>query len=81
MVPVLAVCEVIVAQVRAGDDDLVIDSVQLHVLQSPTLVETLGDDLLPQSAEVRCVIHADVDAVCAKLGYEGREKRGAGGER
>lgn len=77
MIPVLSVREVIVAQVRAGDDNLVVDAVQLHVLQSPALVEALGDDLLPEPTEVRCVVHADVNAVCAKLGHERSEKRGA----
>lgn len=77
VVPVLSVCEVVVAQVRAGDDDLVVDAVQLHVLQPPALIEAFGDNLLPEPTEVRRVVHTNVNAVCAKLGHERNEKGGA----
>ena len=43
MVSVLSVCEIVAAQVGAGEYNLVIDAVELHVLQSPALVDPFRD--------------------------------------
>lgn len=72
MVTILSVCEVITGQVRTGHDDFVIHSIELHVLKTPAFVDTLGDDLLPETGEIGCVEHADFDSA-SKLGDQGRK--------
>lgn len=47
MVSVLPVGEVVFAEVCAAHDDFVVDAVQLHVLQAPALIDTLGDVFFP----------------------------------
>ncbi|KAJ6440179.1 LOW QUALITY PROTEIN: mitochondrial 54S ribosomal protein YmL6 [Purpureocillium lavendulum] len=60
-------------------DNLVVDAIQLHVLQAPALVDAARDVALAGARQVRGVVHADLDAVGAKLGDEGRQQRGARG--
>lgn len=61
MVSVLAIGKIIGTEISATHDDLVIDTVEFHVLKSPTFVDTFGDNLLAQAGQVRRVKHADVN--------------------
>ena len=76
VVPILAIREVIIRQIRAGEDQLVVDAVELHMLQAPPLVDSLGYQGLAYSCEIRRVVHADLDLV-GELCHQGCEERGA----
>ena len=49
MVSVLPVGKVVFAEVCAAHDDFVVDAIELHVLEAPSLVDALGDILFAQS--------------------------------
>lgn len=49
MVSVLAVGEVVFAEIGAGNDDFVVDAVELHVLKAPSFIDPFGNYLLPRS--------------------------------
>lgn len=77
MVAVLAVSEVIVREVGAGENDFVIEAVQLDMLQPPAFVDALGDQSFSQSGQVRRVVHADLHLV----GEIGRQRGEEGSTR
>lgn len=58
-------------------DNLIIHTIQLHVLQPPPFINPLGNVLLPQPRQVGRVIHADLDPVRAKLRHQRRQQRSA----
>lgn len=76
VVAVLPVGEVIGGEVRAGENDLVIEAVELDMLQSPALVDALGQQALPHARQVRRVVHADLNLV-GELGRQRGEQGGA----
>lgn len=43
MVSILAICEIIVRQIRARENDFVVCAVEFHVLESPAFVDAVGD--------------------------------------
>lgn len=67
MIPVLSIREIVRGQVCPGKQDLVIESVELHVLQTPSLVDSLRNVAFSEAGQVRRVIHAYFDAVGTKL--------------
>ena len=71
MVSVLSVCEIVGGQIRSRENYLVIHPVELHVLQTPPLVDPLGYMLLSQSRQVWRVVHADFYALWPELVNEG----------
>lgn len=58
-------------------DDLVINSIELHMLQAPSLIDPLGNIFLPQARQVRRVIHADFDSIAAEFRHKRHQQRGA----
>ena len=46
MVPILAIGKIIGTQISAAHDDLVIDTIELHMLKTPAFIDTIRDDLL-----------------------------------
>lgn len=62
MIPILPVGKIIRRKVCARHYDLVVDAIELHVLQSPSFVETFWHDLLFKALEVGGVVHPDFDA-------------------
>lgn len=67
MVAVLAVGEVVFAEVRAAHDDFVVDAVEFHVLEAPAFVDAFGDVFFTDTGEVGCVVHAYLDSFCAEF--------------
>lgn len=63
VVSILPICEVILRKICARYNDLVINTVQLHVLQTPPFVETVWDNLFTQASEVWGMVHSDFDAL------------------
>lgn len=55
-------------------DDLVIDTVQLHVLQTPTFVDPSRYQGLSESSKVWCVVHAHFHPLGAKLFHKSGQK-------
>lgn len=43
-----------------GKQNLVIKSIQLHMLQSPAFIQSLRNDPFAQPGQVRCMIHPDI---------------------
>jgi hypothetical protein len=68
VVTILAVGEVVAGEVGAGHDDLVVDAVELHVLETPAFVDAFGNVFLAQACEVGRVVHTDFDALGSELG-------------
>ena len=58
MVAILPIGEVVVGQVRARHDDLVIDGIQLHMVQAPSFVDSLRQDRFLDTGQVRGVEYA-----------------------
>ena len=67
MVAILPICEIVVRQIRARHNDLVVDSIQLHVLQSPPFIDPLRENGLASSSEVGRMIHADIHPVSTEV--------------
>lgn len=63
VVPILTVGEVVGREVCAGEDHLVVDSVELDVLKSPSLVDALGDQAFAETGQIGGVVHADLHSV------------------
>lgn len=76
VVAVLPVGEVVGGEVRAGENDLVVEAVELDVLQSPALVNALRQQALPHPRQVRRVVHANLNLV-GELGRQRGEQGGA----
>lgn len=49
-----------------GHDNFVIDSIELHVLESPSFIQSLRNNLLLETVEIRRVVKPDRNSV-AKL--------------
>lgn len=58
-------------------DYLIVHTVELHMLQSPPLIDPRRDILFPQPRQVRRVVHANLNAIGPKLGYQRRQQRSA----
>ena len=71
MITVLSICKVVVREIRAGQYHFIVNPVQLYMLQSPTLINTLRYQCFTQSCQIRRMIHADFDPV-----WEFRHQRG-----
>lgn len=74
MIPVLTVGEVVIGQVGAGHAEFVVDAIQLHVLEAPAFIDTIWDEFLSETSQVRSVVHAYLNAVHAKVGNQGCEQ-------
>jgi len=44
------------------EDELIINSIQLHVLQSPPFIDSTGYDGFTYASQVRSMEHADFDS-------------------
>lgn len=80
VIAVLAVGEIIIGEICAGEDEFIVGAVELHVLQTPAFVDAPGDQFFPQPGQVRCVVHADFYPIW-EFGGERGEKgcaRGSG---
>lgn len=73
MVAILAVGEVIVREIGTGENDFVVKTVELDVLQPPPFVDALGDQSFAQSGQVRRVVHANLHLV-GKFGRQRGEE-------
>jgi len=62
MITVLAVREIIMAQIRTTYHDFIIEAVKLHMLQAPSFVDAAGNETRFQTCEIGRVEHADLDA-------------------
>lgn len=54
--------------------DLVVDSVEFHMLQAPSLVDSFGCASLSKPGQIRRVIHANHNTVGSELGDERRKQ-------
>ena len=42
MIPILPIGEVIIREIRSGKYDLVVEPIELHMLEAPPFIDTLG---------------------------------------
>lgn len=77
MVSILAVGEVVGGQICAGENDLVVDAVELDMLKAPAFVDALGDEPFAQTGQVGGVVHSNFHAV-GERGEKRGKKRGTG---
>ena len=73
VVAILTIGKVVIRKICARENHFIIGAIQLHVLQSPALVDALRDIFLAETGEIRRVVHADLNLI-RKLSNERRKK-------
>lgn len=63
VVAILPVCKVVVREIRSGEDQCIVNPVQLDMLQAPTFVDAFRYQGFAQSGQIGRVVHADLDSV------------------
>lgn len=48
-------------------DDLVVDTVKLHMLESPSFIDTFRYYGFSEPSQVRCMVHAHFDSIRSKF--------------
>ncbi|SRR5947207_3722499 len=56
------------------ENELIIDSIQLHVLQSPTFIDSTRYGSFTYTSQIRSMEHADLDSPLTKFLDEGSKK-------
>ena len=75
MVSILTVGKVVCTEVRATHDNLVINAIEFHMLQTPAFIDALGNKPLAKAGQIGCVKHANLDPG-TELGDERGKERG-----
>jgi hypothetical protein len=57
MIAVLSIREIIGRQIGPRNDNLIINAIQFHVLETPTLIDSSWNVFLPETRKVGCVVH------------------------